>query len=77
MDLALPGSGLLLIAMLLTLLTCVVPKKPVVKQYLTCLHPAPDMLDMKRQTLQHIDNGGYDIIVLPDGTTTRVFTKQV
>jgi hypothetical protein len=35
-----------------------------------------NMLDMKRQTLQHIDNGGYDIIVLPDGTTTRVFTKQ-
>ena len=35
-----------------------------------------DFVRMRRGAPQFNDAGGYDIITLPSGTTTRVFTKE-
>ena len=34
------------------------------------------VLKMRRANLSRNDSGGYDLIVLPDGRKTRVFTKK-
>jgi deoxyribodipyrimidine photolyase len=37
---------------------------------------AEAMLAMRRRNLEFNDGGGYDVVSLPDGSSTRVFTKQ-